>query len=446
MQLLKVNHDQLFGFIVRDLVAVVASLHNKIEISYKPDPNLDEFQKSRSRISKKSFSNRKILKIHFEIKGRKMSREFRQESILSPTNSLRNKLSNTLRVGLAKEFGFGSDDVGIERFEFLRVIGRGTYGKVMIVRRLDNGKIYAIKTMRKELIFRKNATDFALSELNVWKIVAKHPFAVQLRCSFQSKTKLYFVMEYYAGGELFWHLRDRESFTETQAKYIIAELCSIIGFMHSKNILYRDIKPENIVLEKTGHVRLADFGFAIERLKFDSRENSFVGTPEYMAPELIDEKNYGRGIDWWACGILLYELIFGIPPFYSKNLKLMCTKIQNDKLEFDDEYAVVSEQCKDFLTKILDKDEARRLGSGPRDVEELKIHPFFSEINWDDLDNKTMTMPFIPETSSSEMDSRNFVEEFTSEDPVDTPIHVNEYLDSEIFKDWATDLWSDENH
>jgi RAC serine/threonine-protein kinase len=198
-------------------------------------------------------------------------------------------------------------------------------GKVFLVREKNTGEMFALKALRKDHIIKRNQVEHTKTERNVLGNV-RHPFIVGLNMAFQSKDKLYFVLDYCAGGELFFHLNKLGKFPESRARFYAAEIILAISYVHKLGIIYRDLKPENVLLDAKGHVRLTDFGLSKEGINSSSSgANSFCGTPEYLAPEILDRQGHGHAVDWWSLGALLYEMLTGLPPFYCQD-KEKCSK------------------------------------------------------------------------------------------------------------------------
>jgi len=294
--------------------------------------------------------------------------------------------------------------VSTEDFEVLNVIGKGSYGKVMQVRKKDSGEIFAMKEMSKEVIVRENLMEHTKAEKSILQRI-NHPFIVALHYAFQTKDRLYLVLDFLCGGELFFHLQSAGKFDVYRAKFYTAQIGHALGHLHSLNIIYRDLKPENAVLDKEGNVCLTDFGLAKTNVQAANAQ-TFCGTPEYLAPEFLLGGGHGKAVDWWSLGVLLYEMMFGLPPFYSENVDEMYELILRKPLEFTDP---CSEEAKDLLRKLLDRNPETRL----QNVDLFKAHPFFKDINWDDLYNRRIKPPFVPNVDAL----KNFSEEFTSMRP-----------------------------
>lgn len=313
--------------------------------------------------------------------------------------------------------GVKSEKVGLDDFEFLKVLGRGGFGKVMLVRKKtgsDVDQVYAMKILKKAAIIQRNQVEHTQAERKILESL-NHPFLMTLRYAFQSKQKLYFVLDYYTGGELFFHLKKKRRFDEKTARLYIAEIALALGHLHSLGVIYRDIKPENILLDQNGHLCLTDFGLAKE-LSGDSKTNTFGGTPEYLAPEVVAGQGHDRNVDWWSLGILLYELVVGLPPFYSQNIKEMYHRITAGVLRFPPS---LSENCKKFIIGLLNRDPTKRLGAAS-DIEEVKTHPFFEDLDWDTVMKKGYTPGYVPQIEGLGINC--FDSEFTSEPVVDSVV------------------------
>lgn len=313
--------------------------------------------------------------------------------------------------------------LSIEDFTLLKVVGKGSFGKVMQVRKNDTRQIYALKTIRKAHIVSKSEVGHTLAERTVLAKI-NNPFIVPLKFSFQSPEKLYFVLAFVNGGELFHHLQREGRFDLNRARFYTAELLCALECLHEYNVIYRDLKPENILLDYTGHIALCDFGLCKLNMGTKDSTSTFCGTPEYLAPELLLGQGYTKSVDWWTLGVLFYEMLTGLPPFYDQNINTMYHKIVKDPLTFPPD---MDREAKSLITGLLQRDPARRLGTNG--ASEIKAHPFFHQIDWKFLLNKKYAAPFLPSVASA-VDTSNFDSEFTSEVPMDSVVD-KEFLLSE---------------
>ncbi|KAI0061398.1 AGC/Akt protein kinase [Artomyces pyxidatus] len=322
--------------------------------------------------------------------------------------------SGKILIGVAFQPSSGHA-LSIDDFELITVIGKGSFGKVMQVRKRDTQRIYALKTIRKAHIVNRNEITHTLAERLVLSRVT-NPFIVPLKFSFQSEQKLYLVLAFVNGGELFHHLQREHRFDEERSRFYSAELLLALEHLHDLDVVYRDLKPENILLDYTGHIALCDFGLCKLNMKDNDMTNTFCGTPEYLAPEILTGSGYNRTIDWWTLGVLLYEMLSGLPPFYDESTDKMYEKILRDPLVFGED---IGSRARSILTGLLTRDPAQRLGVNG--AEEIKRHPFFEKIDWRRLIQKKIQPPFKPSVSSP-VDVSNFDTVFTTEAPLDSVV------------------------
>ncbi|KAJ1962235.1 Serine/threonine-protein kinase, partial [Dimargaris xerosporica] len=259
----------------------------------------------------------------------------------------------------------------IDAFDLLTVIGKGSFGKVMQVRKRDTNRIYAMKILSKSKIVMRSEVQHTLAERTVLAQI-NHPFIVPLKFSFQSPEKLYLVLAFINGGELFHHLQREGRFDEHRSRFYAAELLSALECLHSYHVVYRDLKPENILLDYKGHIALCDFGLCKLNMSESGRTNTFCGTPEYLAPEVLYGQGYTKTVDWWTFGVLLYEMLHGLPPFYNENTNEMYRRILEDELQFPDD---MSMRARHLLSGLLTRDPNLRLGN--QGAHEIKAQPFF---------------------------------------------------------------------
>jgi len=307
--------------------------------------------------------------------------------------------------------------VTAEDFQLLKVIGKGSFGKVMQVKKKDTGKIYAMKVLQKEAIINRNQVIHTRSEKSILQQV-QHPFIVGLHYAFQTKDKLYMILDYVNGGELFFHLKHEGKFSESRVKFYTAEISLALAHLHKLGIVYRDLKPENILLDSDGHIVITDFGLSKQMMVPPSGDTSeatthtFCGTPEYLAPEVLRGQGHGTPVDWWSLGTLVYEMLTGLPPFYSANTNVMYQKILSSELRFPLD---MSGDCRSFLSGLLERDPSKRM-----DGEDVMKHPWLSSIDWDKLYKKEIPAPWKPPVSSA-ADTTQIDRAFLAEPVKDTP-------------------------
>jgi len=303
-------------------------------------------------------------------------------------------------------------NVSVDDFQILKVLGKGSYGKVQLVKHKETGRVYAMKSLSKRVLAENNLVRRTVSERDVL-LQANHPFLVSAKYTFQTNTKIFLVMDYVPGGELFSRLRIEHKFSIERVRYYGAMLLLAIGHLHSIGVIHRDLKPENILLDQDGYIKLTDFGLVRTKMSINERTTTFCGTPEYISPEMVQGLEYGFEVDWWALGILIYEMLYGIPPFYDTNANAMYRAIIRDPIQFP---ADATQEAKDLISRLLDRNPNKRLGSGESDFEEVKSHPFFGGLKWKELMKKTIDMEWKPPLKDF-IDVSQFDKEFTEEEP-----------------------------
>jgi len=319
-----------------------------------------------------------------------------------------------------------SSKLTIDDFEIRRVLGTGGFGKVFQVSKTagaQKGKIYAMKVLKKAVIVRNKDTKEIDREVNVHAkmerdvlLAVRHPFIVDLKYAFQAGNKVYLILEYLAGGELFMQLQKERMLMEDTAIFYLSQVLLAIEHLHLIGIIYRDLKPENIMLDRTGNVKLTDFG-CVKESASDEINYTFCGTVEYMAPEILNRSGHGKEVDWWSFGILAHDMLTGAPPFTGGNRKVITDRVLKSKLQLK---KYLTPNAKDLLKKLLNKQAENRLGFGEKDSEAVKNHKFFTGVNWDHVLSKKTKPPFLP-VLRSEDDFSNFDDEFTSKPAIDSP-------------------------
>jgi len=262
----------------------------------------------------------------------------------------------------------------------------------MQVKKKDTGEIYAMKVLSKKHIVANNEVEHTRSERNILERL-NHPFLMNLIFSFQTDDKLYFILEFVNGGELFFHLQKEKRFPEERVVLYSAEILLALEYLHENAVVYRDLKPENILLTSKGHLKLTDFGLCKEGMERETdRTGTFCGTPEYLAPEVLKGTGYTRAVDFWSYGSLVYEMLTGLPPFYSQDVQEMYMKIMTEPLTFPD---IVSSPAREFITALLQKDLSKRL----IDSKTMKNYAFFKSIDWQKLYNLEIQPSFVPKVA-----------------------------------------------
>ena len=270
---------------------------------------------------------------------------------------------------------------------------------------------YAMKSLKKDVLLDQDQVESTILEKKILQTL-DHPFLVGMIFCFQTEERIYFIMPFIRGGELFQHLRTEKIFKEDKVRFYAASIGIALDYLHNHGIIYRDIKPENILIGEDGYLKLIDFGMA-KMVQGNEKAESFCGTPEYLAPEIITGEGHNRAADWWSYGILIFEMLCGIPPFYCENTERMYDLITNAELRFP-KRITLSDNAKDLITKLLIKKQDKRLGVN-KGFEEIKAHPFFQGFDFDALLAKKLEAPFIPVLTGT-LDVGNFDEEFTSEE------------------------------
>uniref|UniRef100_A0A8C9EWF7 Serine/threonine-protein kinase N3 n=1 Tax=Pavo cristatus TaxID=9049 RepID=A0A8C9EWF7_PAVCR len=326
--------------------------------------------------------------------------------------------------------------VHLEDFHCIAMLGRGHFGKVLLAQYKATGKLYAIKALKKKDIIRRDEIDSLNCEKRIFEVVnsSDHPFLVNMFACFQTPHHACFVMEYTPGGDLMMRIHE-DVFPERTAQFYTA--CVVLGlqFLHEKKIVYRDLKLDNLLLDAEGFVKIADFGLCKEGIGFGDRTNTFCGTPEFLAPEVLTDISYTRAVDWWGLGVLIYEMLVGESPFPGDDEEEVFDSIVNDEVQYP---RFLSSEALSIIRKLLRKCPERRLGAGEKDAEEIKIQPFFKGMDWDALYARTLKPPFVP-TLKDPTDISNFDEEFTSQKPILTPPEEVALLtrkEQAVFKDF----------
>ena len=324
---------------------------------------------------------------------------------------------------------FKNIQANYEDFEIKSVIGRGSVGKILLAKYIKDGKYYAIKSMRKDQIISEGIADNILVEKNIL-IKSQCEFILKLSFFFQTPERIYYVTPFIKGGDLYHKLKSEIFFKEDLVRFYTAQIAVALQYLHNLEISYRDLKPENILLDEDGYIKLCDFGSSVI-IRGTEKVKNFAGSPEYAAPEIITYSGHNFMCDWWSLGILIYELLYGNTPFFNMDKTRMYDLINTGAISFPKFIQIegeekprnykVSEDAKNIISKFLEKDPGTRLGR--KGLDEIKKHPFFSGINFDDLNKKKIKPPFRPNFSKEEQDlTNNFDEEYLKLEISDSPI------------------------
>lgn len=320
----------------------------------------------------------------------------------------------------------GAEKLQLSDLELMETLGTGTFGRVRLCKNPSENSYHAMKVLKKHEVVRLKQVEHILSEKQILTSV-HHPFIVNMIKCFQDDKNLYMLLEYVPGGELFSHLRKAGRFSNETTRFYAAEIILAIEYLHSLDIIYRDLKPENLLLDREGHMKITDFGFAKH---VEERTWTLCGTPEYLAPEIIQSKGHGKAVDWWALGILIYEMLAGYPPFYDEHPFGIYEKILAGRIDFPKHFDI---HAKDLIKRLLTADRTKRIGNLKNGAQDLRKHKWFRGLDWSSLEQKLMPAPIVPEVKN-EYDTHNFDKYPESFEENSTP-GVDPYKD--YFKDFC---------
>ncbi|XP_041378090.1 protein kinase C iota type-like isoform X2 [Gigantopelta aegis] len=318
-------------------------------------------------------------------------------------------------------------NIGMDDFVLLRVIGRGSYAKVLQVEHKRTKRIYAMKVIKKELVNDDEDIDWVQTEKHVFETATNYPFLVGLHSCFQTPSRLFFVIEFVNGGDLMFHMQRQRRLPEDHARFYAAEICLGLNFLHERGIVYRDLKLDNVLLDGEGHIKLTDYGMCKEGLLPGDKTNTFCGTPNYIAPEVLRGEDYDFGVDWWALGVLMFEMLAGRSPF-----DVVGNAENPDQNTEDYLFQIILEKtiriprslsvkAASILKGFLNKYPKERLGCHPQTgFADIQSHPFFRVIDWELIAQKQMTPPYKP-VIKSDRDLDHFDPAFTNEPVELTP-------------------------
>lgn len=314
-------------------------------------------------------------------------------------------MSGVMVPGAPNDASKTSRKLQLDDFAKVRTLGTGTFARVCLVRlanpknEAERTRVFALKILRKTEVIKLKQIDHVRHERAILGEVSGHPFITNLLASFSDRESLYLLLDYVPGGELFSYLRKFRRFDEKMARFYAAEIVLVLEYLHEQQggVAYRDLKPENLLLDEEGHIKLVDFGFAKRLGGRDGASETYTlcGTPEYLAPEVIHNKGHTTAVDWWALGILIYEFLTGYPPFWHQNPIEIYKQIVEKPVIFPQE-PPISPEAQDIIRSFCNADRSRRLGNVSGGAKRVKEHPFFRGVNWDDVFNRRHRGPIIP--------------------------------------------------
>ncbi|XP_062843209.1 protein kinase C, delta b [Trichomycterus rosablanca] len=299
--------------------------------------------------------------------------------------------------------------ISIDKFVFHKVLGKGSFGKVMLAELKGHSEYFAVKALKKDVVLMDDDVECTMVEKRVLALAWDNPFLTHLYCTIQTKEHLFFVMEYLNGGDLMFHIQDKGRFDLYRTTFYGAEIICGLQFLHSKGVIYRDLKLDNVMLDQDGHIKIADFGMCKENMFGENRATTFCGTPDYIAPEILLGQKYTFSVDWWSFGVLLYEMLIAQSPFQGDDEDELFESIRMDTPHYP---RWITKESRDLMEKLFEREPTRRLGV----VGDIRAHPFFKTIKWSALEKRELTPPFKPKVKSPN-DCSNFDREFLGEKP-----------------------------
>ena len=318
-------------------------------------------------------------------------------------------------------------------FEPIKLLGTGSFGRVLLVRFKSKDTLYAMKILSKNQIKIKHQEEHTKTERDLM-VKINNPFIVNIKFAFQDESKLYIVSDFMQGGDMFYHLHSQKKFEESRAKFYAIELILGLEYLHKNSMIYRDLKPENILMDSKGHLKISDFGLSKILDSPDDKAYTLCGTPQYLAPEILNNKGYDKTVDWWSLGCFLYEMLTGFLPFYIPKGNRINPKVFEEPLRFPPD---VNPVAINLISQLITVNPKKRLGYGEEDAKKIKDHEFFKGVEWEKYLNKEIEPPFLPEFDN-ETDLRYFDKMFTDE-PIDSnrPTVYSRPREHSVYKDFT---------
>ena len=336
-------------------------------------------------------------------------------------NFIKNNNNNNIKINTKS-----IEQISLKDFICLAQLGKGSFGQVYLVEKINTKEKFAMKVLNKEKILRQNLLKYAIAERNILSN-NNHPFIVKLNYSFQTSSKLFLIIEYCPNSDLSKHLIKEKRFIESRAKFYICELILALEYLHKKDIIFRDLKPSNILLDKDGHIKLIDFGLSKEGVNDDFNAKSFCGSIGYFAPEILLKQGYGKSVDWYSLGIIFYEMLFGTIPRFTFNKEEIIKNLKKVEINIPN---FISKESAELIKKLLDKNPNERLGGGGRDAMEIKENIYFKDVDWNKIYEKEIKPPNFLNYMNSSIKYFHKPKKFVNEDLLDNNKNQN------IVEDW----------
>ena len=379
--------------IIENKEITLSKSNNKNKKNTKNAKNMNNAKKENQKKKEKENVQQKINLNNCNISKISCGPQTKTNNILDPINKS-NIIDQTLADNIHAHLNLNSieeERITPSSFICLAQLGKGSFGEVYLVQKINTQEKFAMKVLRKERIMGQNLLKYAIAERNVLSL-SNHPFIVKLNFAFQTSSKLFLILEYCPNGDLAKHLLFEKRFSEERAKFYICEVLLALENLHQRDIIFRDLKPDNVVLDEEGHAKLTDFGLSKEGVTKDQYAKSFCGSIAYLAPEMLKKQGHGKAVDWYLLGVLFYEMLVGITPFFTNRKEDIFHNIEFGELKIPE---FVSEKAATLLRGLLQKDPNKRLGGSPKDAQEIKEHPYFKDVDWEKVYNKQITPPTV---------------------------------------------------